>query len=205
MSTAPIAVVNYGMGNIRSVLNALQEVGSGGELISDPEMIARRGKLILPGVGAFGEAMNNLKRSAIDQSLDRARRAGALILGICLGMQLLLGSSEESTASVGLNWISGRVLKFPSHPNLRVPHMGWNDLHFERDHALTHGVNDGSDVYFLHSYFCACDDNRDVLATSTHGVSFAAMLARDNLFGIQFHPEKSQQPGLAMLRNFARL
>jgi len=193
------------MGNIRSVLNALREVGSAGELISDPEKIARRGKLILPGVGAFGEAMSNLRRSAIDQSLEHARHAGALILGICLGMQLLLSTSEEGGAHAGLGWIKGRVVRFPEQAGLRVPHMGWNELRLNREHALTRGVANGSDVYFLHSYYCACDDPGDVLATATHGVAFAAMLARDNLLGIQFHPEKSQQPGLAMLRNFVQL
>lgn len=205
MSAPPIAVVDYGMGNIRSVLNALKEAGSGGELVSNPREIARRGKLILPGVGAFGEAMNNLRRSGIDQSLEEARRAGALILGICLGMQLLLGSSEEGGAHTGLNWIKGRVLRFPNRAELRVPHMGWNELRFTREHALTQDVADSSDVYFLHSYYCSCDDPSDVLATSTHGLGFAAMLARDNLLGVQFHPEKSQQAGITMLRNFVRL
>jgi glutamine amidotransferase len=205
MSSTPIAIVDYGMGNIRSVLNALREAGSAGELVSDPGEIARRGKLILPGVGAFGQAMDNLRRTGIDRSLEEARRAGAMILGICLGMQLLLGSSEEGGAHTGLGWIKGRVLRFPDRADLRVPHMGWNGLRFTREHALTQGVADGSDVYFLHGYYCACDDPGDVLATSTHGLEFAAMLARDNLLGIQFHPEKSQLPGIAMLRNFVRL
>jgi glutamine amidotransferase len=149
--------------------------------------------------------MSNLRRTGIDQSLEAARRAGALVLGICLGMQLLLRSSEEGGKHAGLDWIKGRVLKFPEQAGLRVPHMGWNELRFTREHALTRGVDNGSDVYFLHSYYCACDDAGDVLATSSHGVEFAAILARDNLLGIQFHPEKSQQPGLVMLRNFVRL
>jgi len=200
-----IAIVDYGMGNIRSVLNALKEVQAEGELVSDPSDIARRGKLVLPGVGAFGEAMGNLRRGGIDGALEDARRAGALILGICLGMQLLLSSSEEGGTHAGLDWIRGRVQRFPDRRELRVPHMGWNELRFRREHALTKGVADGSDVYFLHSYYCACDEPGDVLATSIHGLEFAAMLARDNLLGIQFHPEKSQQPGIAMLRNFARL
>jgi glutamine amidotransferase len=205
MSTPAIAVIDYGMGNIRSVLNALKEVEAAGELLSDPGEIARRGRLILPGVGAFGEAMDNLRRAGIDRALEEARRAGALILGICLGMQLLLDSSEEGGAHTGLGWIRGRVLRFPERAELRVPHMGWNELRFKREHALTRGIANGSDVYFLHSYYCACEDPEDILATSTHGLEFAAMLAKDNLLGIQFHPEKSQQPGIAMLRNFVRL
>jgi imidazole glycerol-phosphate synthase subunit HisH len=200
-----LAIVDYGMGNIRSVLNALREAQAEGELVSDPRDIARRGKLILPGVGAFGEAMENLRHAGIDHALEEARGAGALILGICLGMQLLLGSSEEGGTHTGLGWVKGRVLRFPDRADLRVPHMGWNELRFRREHALTHGVADGSDVYFLHSYYCACEEPGDVLATATHGVEFAAMLARDNLMGIQFHPEKSQQPGIAMLRNFVGL
>jgi glutamine amidotransferase len=184
------------------VLNALHEARSAGELVSDPRDIARRGKLILPGVGAFGEAMKNLRRSGIDKSLEEAKRAGAMILGICLGMQLLLGTSEEGGTHAGLDWIPGRVHRFPDRADLRVPHMGWNELHFTREHPLTRNVADGSDVYFLHGYYCACDDPRDVLATSTHGQEFAAMLAHDNVLGIQFHPEKSQQAGIAMLRNF---
>jgi len=200
-----IAIVDYGMGNIRSVLNALKEVQAEGELVSDPGDIARRGKLILPGVGAFGEAMRNLRRGGIDSALEDARRAGALILGICLGMQLLLSSSEEGGTHAGLDWIRGRVQRFPDQRELRVPHMGWNELRFRHEHPLTKDVADRSDVYFLHSYYCACDDPGDVLATSSHGLEFAAMLARDNVLGIQFHPEKSQQPGIAMLRNFARL
>jgi glutamine amidotransferase len=176
-----------------------------GELVSDPRDIARRGKLILPGVGAFGAAMDNLRRAGLDQSLEEARRAGAMILGICLGMQLLLDTSDEGGAHVGLNWIKGRVLRFPDRADLRVPHIGWNELRFTRQHALTRDVSDGSDVYFLHSHYCSCDDADDVLATSSYGLEFAAMLARDNVLGIQFHPEKSQQPGISMLRNFVRL
>lgn len=200
-----LAIVDYGMGNIRSVVNALHEVEAEGELVRSPHDIARRGKLILPGVGAFGEAMENLRRTDIDRSLEEARRAGALILGICLGMQLLFDSSEEGGTHTGLGWIRGRVRRFPDRAELRVPHMGWNELRFRREHPLTQGVTDGSDVYFLHSYYCSCEEPGDVLATATYGVEFAAMVARDNLMGIQFHPEKSQQPGIAMLRNFVSL
>ena len=202
---APIAIVDYGMGNIRSIINALREVGSDGELISDPADIARRGKLILPGVGAFREAMGNLQRSGVDKALEEARKSGAIILGICLGMQLMFSASEEDGQHQGLDWIKGSVLRFPGTAKLRVPHMGWNDLTFTRSHPLTRGVERGADVYFLHSYYCACDDAADELATSDYGLRFSAIVARDNLCGIQFHAEKSQLPGLSMLRNFARL
>ena len=200
-----IAIVDYGMGNIRSVINALREIGSDGELIRDPREIAARKKLILPGVGAFGEAMHNLKKSGLDRALDEARGAGATILGICLGMQLMFGDSEENGRHEGLNWIRGSVKRFPDSEGLRVPHMGWNELHFAHDSALTAGVGDKSDVYFLHSFHCVCADDGDVLARSDYGVPFTAMIERGPLYGIQFHPEKSQQPGLAMLRNFAAL
>jgi len=200
-----IAIVDYGMGNIRSIVNALREVGSDGELISNPREIAQRGKLILPGVGAFGEAMNNLRQSGVDEALEKARQAGASILGICLGMQLMFSVSEEGGIHQGLDWIKGRVIRFPDQPGLRVPHMGWNELTFTRHHKLTVDVENGSDVYFLHSFHCACEHFEDVLATSHHGLRFTAMIARDNLYGIQFHPEKSQHPGLTMLRNFAQM
>ena len=200
-----IAIVDYGMGNIRSVINALREIGSDGELVSEPREIARRRKLILPGVGAFGEAMRNLRKSGIDRALDNARGAGATILGICLGMQLMFGDSEEDGPHQGLNWIRGSVKRLPDSPGLRVPHMGWNELRFAHDSVLTKGVGEKPDVYFLHSFHCVCADAADVLATSEYGVSFTAMIERGSLYGIQFHPEKSQQPGLAMLRNFAAL
>jgi imidazole glycerol-phosphate synthase subunit HisH len=203
--SAPITIVDYGMGNIRSVLNALREVGAEGELVSDTGQIARCGKLILPGVGAFGAAMANLKRSGLDAALEEARRGGATILGICLGMQLLFASSEEDGGHHGLGWIPGQVLRFPETGQLRIPHMGWNELSFSREHALTRGVADHTDVYFLHSYYCACDSAADQLATAQYGLPFAAMVARDNLLGIQFHPEKSQRTGLALLKNFAGL
>jgi glutamine amidotransferase len=199
-----IAIVDYGMGNIRSVINALREVESDGVLVSDPGVLVRQAKLILPGVGAFGEAMDNLRASGIDQALEEARRSGAMILGICLGMQLMFRTSEEGEAQTGLGWIEGAVTRFPDLPGLRVPHMGWNDLKFERDHPLREGVDSGADVYFLHSFRCSCEDDSDVLATAEHGARFVAMLARANLLGIQFHPEKSQLAGLRMLRNFAR-
>lgn len=203
MSTS-IAIVDYGMGNIRSVINALREVGADGELIRDAGAVARQRKLIIPGVGAFGEAMENLRRFGLDQALEEARKAGATILGICLGMQLMFTESDEGGQQTGLGWVKGPVARFPKQPGLRVPHMGWNDLAFTREHALRAGVENGSDVYFLHSHYCSCDDPSDVLATAEYGVRFTAMIARENLFGIQFHPEKSQQAGLRMLRNFAQ-
>ena len=205
MTDTPIAIVDYGMGNIRSILNALNEVGARGELINDPEEIAGRSKIILPGVGAFGEAMGNLRKNGIDVALREAHRSGALVLGICLGMQLMFTTSSEGGAHEGLNWIKGNVQRFPDDENLRVPHMGWNTLTFTRRHELIQGVDSGLDVYFLHSYHCVCAEQGDVLATSDYGLPFVAMVAHENLMGIQFHPEKSQHTGLAMLRNFSTL
>lgn len=200
-----VAIVDYGMGNIRSVINALREIGSDGELISDPAAIAQHKKLILPGVGAFGEAMRNLRKGGLDRALEEARYGGATILGICLGMQLMFSDSEEDGRHDGLNWVRGSVKRFPDAAGLRVPHMGWNELHFARQSALTAGVGDKPDVYFLHSFHCVCADEADVLASSDYGLPFTAMIERDKLYGIQFHPEKSQQAGLAMLRNFVAL
>jgi len=198
-----VAVVDYGMGNIRSVLNALSEVGSEGVLVSQAEQLESCRRVILPGVGAFGEAMTRLRASGMDAALNRVRQNGALVFGICLGMQLVCRSSDEGGGHAGLGSIDAEVKRFGGAAGLKVPHMGWNELRLTRDHYLTKGVDDAADVYFVHSYYVACEHEQDLLATSEYGVRFVSMLARDNVLGAQFHPEKSQQPGLRILANFA--
>ena len=163
-----IAIVDYGMGNIRSVINALREVGADGELVSDPRRIAGERKLILPGVGAFGEALRNLKTNGLDSALEDARRAGAKILGFCLGMQLMFSESEEDGVHRGLDWIRGAVKRFPDAAGLRVPHMGWNELRFAHGSPLTAGVGEKPDVYFLHSFHCVCADRASTSLSSAH-------------------------------------
>ncbi|MGQ9525015.1 MAG: imidazole glycerol phosphate synthase subunit HisH [Armatimonadota bacterium] len=206
-----IAIVDYGMGNLRSVQKAMQYLGFTADITSDPKEVARADKVILPGVGAFGAAMRNLSALRSD---DGTAMAGVLlqciddgrpVLGICLGMQLLLSVSEEMGQHRGFGVIPGRVVRFAQTPGLKVPHMGWNSLRILRRAPVLVDVPDGAMVYFVHSYYCMPEDS-EVWATSTeHGVEFCSSLWRDNLFATQFHPEKSGEVGLCMLRNFARL
>lgn len=197
-----IAIVDYGMGNLRSVQNALIELGAESELVREPDQLAAYDRIILPGVGAFGEAIMTLRASGLDRALAGALEAGVPVLGICLGMQLMAKSSLEDGRHEGLGWVDADVLPFQPQPGLKIPHMGWNSLRFAKQSRLADGIADGADVYFVHSYHVACNDPADVLATSEYGQAFTAMFCRDNLYGAQFHPEKSQKIGLRVLENF---
>jgi glutamine amidotransferase len=204
------------MGNLRSVQKALEKLGHDAEVTADPAVIATADRLILPGVGAFGAAMGILARGdgdrpALLETVKAAARdaleGGRPFLGICLGMQLLFPESEEAGLTPGLGVIPGRVRRFDAaaYPKLKIPHMGWNTLHFPRSTALFAGVEEGASVYFVHSYFCTPRDSDSTAATATHGVEFCAALTVGNLFAAQFHPEKSGTPGLKLLDNFARM
>jgi len=193
------------MGNIRSVLNALEEVGAEGVLIDNPESLGSFEKAILPGVGAFKEAMENLNDSGMTGALNTHVSRGNQLLGVCLGMQLICLDSEEDGFHKGLSYLNAHVVSFPQKSGLKVPHMGWNAIEFRRNHAVFSDIESGSDVYFVHSYRVQCEDESDVLATSNYGVSFVSIVASDNVFGMQFHPEKSQGVGLQLLRNFVSL
>ena len=197
-----IAIVDYGMGNLRSVANGLAEVGAASQLVSKGEDLLNYDKIILPGVGAFSEAMENLHKRELTEPLNACVDAGKHILGICLGMQLMCKQSFEDGIHQGLGWFDADVIEFPKTENLKVPHMGWNAVDFVKDDAIIRGIETGNDVYFVHSYYVDCKNQNDILATALHGQTFTAMLARDNLAGMQFHPEKSQQVGLKMLENF---
>jgi glutamine amidotransferase len=207
-----IAIVDYGMGNLRSVQKALEKLGHAAEVTSDPAAILAAERVILPGVGAFGAAMANLTRSeegrpALAEAVIQAAASGKPFLGICLGMQLLLSSSEELGQHQGLDLIPGQVVKFDfgGDPDLKIPHMGWNTLRFPRETRLFQGLEDGAFVYFVHSFYCRPEDPGVVAAECEHGLPFCAALEKDNLFAAQFHPEKSGAAGLRMLDNFARL
>jgi len=203
-----IAIVDYGMGNLRSVQKALQTVGHDATIIERPEQIDAAEKIILPGVGAFEDAIAHLRDRKLDVPLLRFIDAGKPFLGICLGLQMLFDVSEEGGEHVGLGVLHGRVVRFdPSDPTLKVPHMGWNTLSFDPadGNPLLAGLDPGCHVYFVHSYFACPAQEADVAASTEYDGPFCAAVWRDNVYATQFHPEKSQRVGLTMLSNFAKL
>jgi glutamine amidotransferase len=196
-----IAIVDYGIGNLGSVTKSFRHVGAEIVLSEDLETLRRAEALILPGDGAFGATMDEVRRRGLVPLLKEAAAQGKPLLGICIGMQLLFEESEEHGRHEGLGLLPGRVRRFPDH--LVVPHMGWNSLTPRGHHTLLDGVEPGSYVYFVHSYYC--DAPADVvLAYSDYGFDFAAVVGRDNILGAQFHPEKSQSVGMRMVENFVR-
>lgn len=203
-----IAIVDYGMGNLRSVEKALQKLGAEVKITSEPGKILKAGKIILPGVGAFKDAIGELKRCRLIQALIEGIKSGKPFLGICLGMQLLFAESEEGGDSRGLDIISGKAKKFSVKYRLKVPHIGWNRIKIvqdKKDCPLLKDIPDGSYMYFAHSYYVQPKDS-DVTTTETnYGVNFSSMIWDNNIFGVQFHPEKSQKFGLKILENFVNL
>lgn len=197
-----IAVVDYGMGNLRSVHKALERVGATVGVTRDPEVIDAAAGVVLPGVGAFGACMENLVAYGLVDCVRRAIDSERPFFGICVGMQLLFEESEEFGPVRGLGVLPGRVRRFAERPNLKVPHMGWNQLQLKAPNPHLKGIEEGSFVYFVHSYYVEVDDPTLLAATTEHDVEFAAAVCRGNLFATQFHPEKSQAVGLRMLRNF---
>lgn len=214
--TAPkCTILNYGMGNLRSVQKALQAVGAEAAISDNPADIAEADRLILPGVGSFGDGMKHLESQGFVDALKAYAATGRPMLGICLGMQLMLTSSTEDAPSsdtpvAGLGLIPGRVVRFqedqgPDQPRLKVPHMGWNALQSTGGSALFAGIKDGDHVYFVHSYYAQVDEASYVAATCQYGQPFCAAVHKDNLWATQFHPEKSQDVGLAILSKYLQL
>ena len=202
INKANIVIVDYGMGNMRSVRNALERMGASVSDSHREEDLLAADALILPGVGAFGEAMANLKVRGLVQPLLRAVKSeGKPLLGICLGMQLLADSSEERGDSKGLSLSSGEVRRIQVPAELRLPHIGWNSLSIKKKEPLFTSASEGDSVYFVHSYHYVCDV-ADVAATTDYGGEVVAAVQRGNVFGMQFHPERSQSKGLALLGNF---
>ncbi len=199
-----IGVIDYGAGNIRSLLNALQKLGAKGDLVTDATRICGYDSVILPGVGAFGRAMCNLQESGLADALDKHVARGKPLLGICLGMQLMCTESLENGRHRGFAWIDAIVKRLPEDDDLKVPHIGWNELRIAKQHPVATGLENGSDVYFVHSYFADCLHKDDLLFSCDYSPNFsaAAGFARENIVGLQFHPEKSQTVGLRMLENF---
>lgn len=200
-----IAIIDYGMGNLRSVQKALEAMGSGAEITCDPDRVRQADKVILPGVGAFADAIAELRRTGLGEAFCEVVQAGRPALGVCLGLQLLFKISEEDGQHEGLGLLPGRVVRFEASPDRKVPHMGWNTLRVRRPVPLLQGLGPDPSVYFVHSYFAIPENAEDVAAEADYPDPFAALVWRDNLMACQFHPEKSQRIGLEMYRNFAAL
>jgi len=205
VSSREVAIIDVGIGNIGSVFNAIYALGYDPEVIQDPDLLSEFDRVILPGVGNFGAAIGKMESRGFIESIREFSLSGRPVLGVCLGMQLLLGKSEESPAVQGLGLIPGEVRSFDCDSDYPVPHMGWNDIAFaQQEHPIFEDVQDHRDFYFVHSYY-ACVDDRFVLASAFYPNSFAAVIANDNVIGMQFHPEKSQVNGLKLLENFMSL
>jgi len=202
-----IGIVDYNMGNLASVINAFAKVGVDATLESNPTKLAQYDKLILPGVGAFGDAMEHLKENGMDEAVIAYAKTGKPLLGICLGMQLLFESSEEFGTHKGLGLIPGKVVAFDEakfdHPQ-KVPHMGWNELFVQKESPLFNGLQKDFYLYFVHSYHAVCDDAYAIGKTH-YGYAFVSAVQNGNIYGIQPHPEKSHENGLTIIENFAKL
>jgi glutamine amidotransferase len=200
-----IVVIDYGMGNLGSILNMLKKIGAPAQVSSNADDIARASKLILPGVGAFDAGMKRLAElNLIDLLNDKALNQKTPTLGVCLGMQLLTRKSQEGVLP-GLGWIAGETVRFhfdSQHAHLKIPHMGWNTITLEKPGALFAGLDATARFYFVHSYHIVCERADDVVTTTEYGYAFVSALERDNIFGAQFHPEKSHKFGMRVLKNF---
>ena len=199
-----IAVINYGVGNLHSVQKAIAYVGGDVVVTDDAQEILGADKVVFPGVGAFADGMEGLRSRNLVQVVKDAARQGKLLLGICLGMQLLFEISEEQGCHQGLGLLPGKVVFF-RETDIKVPQIGWNQVQVESDSPLLKSIETGDYYYFNHSYYCVPDDERDVFLVTTYGTRFASAVGRDNIFGVQFHPEKSQKTGLQLLKNFVEL
>jgi glutamine amidotransferase len=198
-----IVIVDYGMGNLRSVEKAFAFLGRSVTVSDDPSILREAKGIVLPGVGSFGDAMGELERRGMVEALKDAIGEGIPLLGICLGYQLLFDASEESPGVAGLGMMPGKVVRFPA--SVKIPHMGWNDADFTRAHPVLEGVEENSYFYFVHSYYVVLDEGENALTTTSYGVDFASGATRNNIVGFQFHPEKSSSSGLRILDNFACL
>ena len=200
-----IVIVDYGMGNLRSVQKGFEKVGSKALVSRDIKDINSAAKLVLPGVGAFPECMKNLTKFGLVESILDFMKSGKPFLGICLGLQLLFDESEEFGLSRGLEVIPGKVKAFRRDMGLKIPHMGWNQVLFKKDIAIFDGIDNESFFYFVHSYYVEPEQLSDTAAETNYGITFTSAIARGNIFALQFHPEKSQKNGLKILANFSGL
>ena len=198
-----IAIVDYGAGNLRSVQKGFERVGVPAVITRDPDDVGRAERVVLPGVGAFGDAMANLKKRELIDPIDKAISDGRPFLGICVGLQVMFSESDEMGRHRGMDILPGKVTRFPEGE--RIPQIGWNQIELKRSCPILQGVPDGSFFYFVHSYYCTPSDPDQSVATTDYGLSYTSIAGRDKAFGIQFHPEKSQDLGLLILKNFAEM
>jgi glutamine amidotransferase len=201
-----LTIVNYGMGNLHSLQNAFNQIGAKTKISSNPNEIKNADALILPGVGSFGQAINNINQFHLRDAIREAGINRAIpFLGICLGMQLLASLGEEDGNNIGLDLIKGKVIKLTNN-NIRLPHIGFNEVLVKNDiKGLYNGIKSNSDFYFVHTYKFVCDKNDNILGTTNYGEVFTSSIQEDNIFGCQFHPEKSQSNGLQLLNNFIKI
>lgn len=223
MAQNSVTMIDYGASNIRSAQKAFEHIGAEVQLTDDPDVVRRASKLVLPGVGAFGSGMAGLRRHHLPEAIHEAVQCGVPFLGICVGMQLMFSEGHEMGIHQGLNLLAGKVVRFPEKlpmvngkrlivnenhsplsnlQSLKIPHMGWNQLEPAWENRLLDGVEMGDYAYFVHSYYCDPVEATAVLAWTDYGFPFASVVARDNIYGLQFHPEKSQSVGLTILKNF---
>lgn len=196
-----VAIIDYGVGNLRSVEKAFHAGGVEAVVSADESVLRSAERLVLPGVGAFRACMEALAERGFDRLVRERVAEGAPLLGVCVGMQLLFEESEEFGTTRGLGFLRGRVRRFPE--GLRVPQVGWNQVGWKGAHALSGGISDGTFFYFVHSFFCSVDDEASVVGETEYGLTYPSVVARGNVCGVQFHPEKSQAAGLRLLKNFA--
>lgn len=200
-----IAIIDYGMGNLLSVKKAFEKVGFEARVVQDKEEIKQAEKLVLPGVGAFGDCIENLKRLGLKSSIIDFINSGRPYLGICLGLQILFSESEEFGSKKGLDLIPGKVLRFPSDMKLKIPHIGWNSISIRERAPVLEKIADGTYFYFVHSYYVVPEDDAVVSTTTEYGITFVSGLWKENIYAFQFHPEKSQASGLRILKAFGDL
>lgn len=199
-----IAIIDYGIGNLHSVLNAFKSIGKEAVITSNPEVILSADKVVLPGVGAFGDAIETFRARGFESVIHKVVENGTPLLGICVGMQMLFDVSYEYGVHKGLGLLTGQIKKFEDS-HLKVPQIGWNTLDVVKDCPLLKGVKNGAHVYFVHSYRLSAADQEDIVAFTEYGVRYGALVQKGNIYGAQFHPEKSGEVGLQILKNFGEL
>ena len=197
-----VVLIDAGTGNLRSVQKALEAVGANVLRTDDPKKVVSGGRVVLPGVGAFGDFMSGLRARGLEEAVNDTVQRGIPLLGICVGMQALFEIGEEMGEHKGLGLLQGKVVKFADSLSVKIPHTGWNQLEVKNDARLLDQVDAGAYVYFNHSYYCQPQNSSDILATTDYGMNYACAVQCENIFGVQFHPEKSQAVGLKILKNF---